>query len=282
MNNIKDKSDKTYKRESFIQRNELAFFFVLAYSITWVFNIIGILLIEIYYPFLVLGAFGPFIAAIITVSTTEGKDGLKEFFERFKRKMGFFWLILALLIYGGGLFIGTLIIIIYGVQVNNPYENVSLTIPILNYLVVFGVTTILTGGNEEPGWRGYALPKLLEKYKPIWSALILGIIWAFWHVPSIFLPTLQALIPFHIYFIHIALLSIIFTWLYLKTKGSVLYAIIYHGAINMLIGVLFDFISPTYEQFVLLMSILVLMEAVVAIGLIVIEREQFLNRSRIT
>ncbi|WP_420028571.1 CPBP family intramembrane glutamic endopeptidase [Halorussus lipolyticus] len=56
-------------------------------------------------------------------------------------------------------------------------ERVSLV------FVSFVTIALIGGGNEEPGWRGFALPKLQERYAPVPATLILGVVWAFCHLP---------------------------------------------------------------------------------------------------
>ena len=55
---------------------------------------------------------------------------------------------------------------------------------------------------EEPGWRGFALPRLQRRYGPLVGSLILGPIWAFWHLPIFWIPELSAHHPQHRYVCH--------------------------------------------------------------------------------
>lgn len=86
------------------------------------------------------------------------------------------------------------------------------------YLVTFLVTMFFLGGLEEPGWRGYALPRLQQRFSPLKATLILGVVWGLWHLP-LGLP--NTIIPF--------ILAFFYTWLYNKT-GSVLLAILLHAS----------------------------------------------------
>ncbi len=77
------------------------------------------------------------------------------------------------------------------------------------------------GGLEEPGWRGFALPRLLTRHTPFASSIVLGAAWALWHVPLFFAPAAsQSGFPFVWYFVNALALSIVFTWLYLKSGGT--------------------------------------------------------------
>lgn len=96
----------------------------------------------------------------------------------------------------------------------------------------FLLTALFTGGIcEEVGWRGFLLPELQKRFSPLSASLIIAPIWTFWHLPIYLngiLP-LASLVPF---FAMVIILSIIFTWLYNRTGGSVLLVVLLHAAVN--------------------------------------------------
>lgn len=89
--------------------------------------------------------------------------------------------------------------------------------------------------SEEPGWRGFALPRLQAKFSPLVASLILGVLWSFWHVPFKF-GGMDAASPADILveWILILLVNIIFTWLFNRTQGSILVAALIHPAMNVM------------------------------------------------
>ncbi|WP_254863054.1 type II CAAX endopeptidase family protein [Halovivax gelatinilyticus] len=93
---------------------------------------------------------------------------------------------------------------------------------------------ILTAGlGEELGWRGFALPRLQDRYNALLASLIIGVFWALWHFPLFFQPdSFQAQMGPTIYLIDGLTLSILFTWVYNSTGGSVLMAALLHGVYN--------------------------------------------------
>ncbi len=96
-----------------------------------------------------------------------------------------------------------------------------------------GLRTLLGGGlGEELGWRGFALPLLLERIGPRTASLLLGVLWTLWHAPGFF----QDGTPWWLLALAQALftvaLSFVFTWFYLRTGGSLSVAILLHGALN--------------------------------------------------
>jgi membrane protease YdiL (CAAX protease family) len=91
---------------------------------------------------------------------------------------------------------------------------------------------------EEVGWRGFALPYLLERWPALWSrigaGIGVGIVWALWHLPNFFLPGYphQGL-PFTAFFVLVVAYSILFTWLHLRTGGNLSVAVVFHAALNL-------------------------------------------------
>jgi membrane protease YdiL (CAAX protease family) len=102
-------------------------------------------------------------------------------------------------------------------------------------IVPIGLLIWLLGAYpEEYGWRGFALPRFLEKYSPLTASLILGAIWGIWHLPLRFIPTTTLyVIPFWQYFLQTIVLSILYTWLHKGTKGSVFIASLFHAFGNI-------------------------------------------------
>lgn len=92
---------------------------------------------------------------------------------------------------------------------------------VLPYLGTLVVVMLVLGGQEEPGWRGYLLPRLEARHGPVAATLLLGLVWGVWHVP-LYGP---------IGFVVPLLLAFLYTWLYNRT-GSVLLAVVLHGGLT--------------------------------------------------
>ena len=103
---------------------------------------------------------------------------------------------------------------------------------------------MLFGGGplgEEPGWRGFALPRLQHNNGPLWGTLILGLLWTCWHLPD-FLTSAQGggpgtgfnsfLINFPIFLVLVMSLAIILTWIFNNTRGSIFIALLAHASVN--------------------------------------------------
>ncbi len=110
---------------------------------------------------------------------------------------------------------------------------------LLIYLPSLLFVAMAGGGNEEPGWRGFALPRLQERYSPIRATLVLGALWAPWHLPLLFassgsshhLPIGGVLIMIVITLISIMGYAFAYTFLINRT-GSVLLCIVLHAGFN--------------------------------------------------
>ena len=93
------------------------------------------------------------------------------------------------------------------------------------WVPLFFYVLLLNALPEEYGWRGFALDRLQKKSSALSASLILGLIWALWHLPLFFIEgTTQAAIPMVQYMLQTVVLSIFYTWLYNNTGGSVLIA----------------------------------------------------------
>jgi membrane protease YdiL (CAAX protease family) len=104
------------------------------------------------------------------------------------------------------------------------------------YLMLLAtVLTTVTGGQagEELGWRGYALPGLAARIGMRGSSILLGLIWAFWHLPLFYIAGADTTgQSFPAYAIGVTGLSVAIAWLYSNTEGSLLLTMLMHAAIN--------------------------------------------------
>jgi uncharacterized protein len=96
------------------------------------------------------------------------------------------------------------------------------------------ILTLTDGLGEELAWRGFALPRLLTRYNALVASVVLGVIWALWHLPLLWTeggPMYQ--LPVWLLLLDVTAKSVLFTWVFLHTRGSVLIAMLFHGATNL-------------------------------------------------
>jgi len=105
---------------------------------------------------------------------------------------------------------------------------------LLGMALLFFLYNFIYGGlSEEPGWRGFALPRLQAKLSPLVSGLLLGLLWALWHAPlRVGGVGAQSLSDTLVQWTLIVLVSVIFTWFFNRTRGSILVTALIHPAMN--------------------------------------------------
>ncbi|WP_411966172.1 CPBP family intramembrane glutamic endopeptidase [Haloferax sp. YSMS24] len=108
---------------------------------------------------------------------------------------------------------------------------------VVEYPLFLGFIVLFGGGLEEPGWRGYLLPHLQDKYTALVAALLVGLVWAGWHLPLFFLSdTVQNGMPLWLYVAQLIALSVVLTWLTNAAGGSVVPAIVLHAGGNAILN----------------------------------------------
>ncbi len=135
-----------------------------------------------------------------------------------------------------------------------------------NFVFYFIIILPLSAFWEEIGWRGFLLPILQEKYTAIKSSIIIGFVWGLWHLP-IYLAINpygdKTIIFFLMMFIGCFALSIIATYLYNSTKGSLLTCILFHNAINSSAAYFFGNIKGEELRPLLIWILLLIVSAVI-------------------
>jgi len=217
----------------------LIMFFVLAYVIIWV-----VLLPILMFPqraeqldfLLMIAAYAPFLAAIITTLVYEGRAGLWIWMKSvFKWRIPFVWYLI------GGVLINFLFVALHiGLYIllgghivlaggDPPWYSYLVTFPIIVFLSFpFG-----SGLGEEAGWRGFALPKLLERFSPTVASIILGALWGLWHTPALLMSTWEGSSQGLLLFVYVIPLTIIMTWIYCKSYGSTIPVMLMHTGGNI-------------------------------------------------
>lgn len=105
---------------------------------------------------------------------------------------------------------------------------------------------------EEVGWRGYALPRLAGRFGLPGASVVLGAVWAAWHLPLFLIPgTDNYGKSFWAYLLAVTALSVAMAWLYWRTRGSLLITMLMHSAVNNTAGIVASPASPTGDSFTL-------------------------------
>ncbi len=216
-------------------RPPLLGFFTFAFAWSWVCWLLSAI-VKPQWPLLagvlfLVGGFGPSIAAIAVVSCVRGRNGLRGWLAHcLQWRVGWRWLALA--------FFLPLAVIALAAVAHVALGGTIAPSPALGHVLLaavnFGLVLLLGGPlGEEFGWRGYALPALQEHHSWRVASLILGVVWGLWHLPLFYIAdTVQSHIPFALFMVSTIALSILFAWLFNRTGGSVLSALVLHTAVN--------------------------------------------------
>lgn len=210
------RSSRGYARvASPIRRQPLLVFFVLAFAITWAPVPLGVFM-----------AAGPLLAALVVIAIVDGRPGLRELGSRMLRwRVGWQWyaaaigIPLAVVLGSGGANV------LLGAP-ESPFRDLGISGLVLIFALRLVVPVFAPIG-EEPGWRGFALPRLLADRSPFTATLILAPIVALWHVPLIFMAS-EDLAP--ILLVATVAVTFFYTWLFIHTGGSVFITILAHAA----------------------------------------------------
>lgn len=210
-------------RLGFVDRYPVLTFFVAMFGLSWGYWGLLALAVDtstISYWHTVPGLWGPAVASVV-VTWLLGND-VRTFLRRSLRlDVDRRWLAVAILV---PLAIGTALAL-----VKIGLGDVGLGVSVLSALLGL-VVAIFAGGSEELGLRGHAHPRLRDRYDGLRAGIVVGVVWAVWHVP------LQRLGvgfggPFVLFALSAVAISVLLGWLY-DTSGSVLLAVLAHAAID--------------------------------------------------
>jgi membrane protease YdiL (CAAX protease family) len=178
----------------------------------------------------IVSTFGPLVAAFIVTRLTKGREGVRKLWQRFwSIRLPGIWLLVSFLLPFLLIAVPRFIVVPLGY----PLDLGWLARPVLILGWLLNNFTRSGGMSEEFGWRGYALPRLQAKWNALVSSVILGVIWAVWHVPLWFLAgSSQQGTSFLLFMANLVLLSILYTWLVNNARGSILVAVVFHAIGN--------------------------------------------------
>lgn len=187
-------------------------------------------------PWKLFAAFGPSLAGLLVILISSGKKGLVNLLNdlfRWRVRGGWYLVSLAappalmLLSLGIHILLGG-----QGLMFNDPAE-IYRVIPV--FILVFFFSVL----GEEIGWRGFALPWLQKHNNALTSSLILGLIWAVWHIPLFWIPgDFHQQLSLFWFLLQTVMLTIFYTWVFNSTKGSLLIIMLLHASSNTAFGVL--------------------------------------------
>jgi membrane protease YdiL (CAAX protease family) len=213
---------------------QVRIFFLYAFAATWGIGLVGLILPRVFpsapafshtSPFFWMAAYSVSLIGIGMTAYYDGLPGLRRLFGRLLPwRAGPQWYVIVIGGYG---------LITFGaLHVARFYGVATASIPGPRAMLAgLGATLLFDVGpiGEEFGWRGFALPRILEKQSPMVGSVMLGTVHALWHVPLFFIATAsQSHLSFPLFEAGTISMAIIDTWLYLRTEANLLFAILVH------------------------------------------------------
>ena len=194
--------------------------------------------------------FSPTLSALLLTYSFRGKKATTDILKNFiKFKVNWSWYVAAAAL----LFVPLLISLVLSLFQIGGGSGVdpNLSFVSFNSWLIFN---FFSGPfAEEAGWRGYALPRLQAKYNSLIASLILGFFWTLWHVPLAFVTGADqaalGIFGWIIYTILVFTSTIILTWLYNNTKGSLVVVILAHYSFNLGSNIVVNMLGLVNNQF---------------------------------
>ena len=222
-------------------------FFIITFIWSWVIWILVALILNDVFsisadlpdkaktPILALGAFGPLAGVMLTLPKERGKGANREYLRTFLDfRLGWRAYIFSFMVLGGLNFIAWIVPEFFG------HDRLPMLLPSLWIFFPYLIMMILFGGGQEEfGWRGYAMPRLEEKYGLWIGNLILGTVWGCWHLPLWFIQgTGQTYMPFGGFVLFTIGSSYILSWIMNLARNKPFAGLYAHGISNALIPVI--------------------------------------------
>ena len=185
----------------------------------------------------IVSGFGPSMAGVTVVAAFSDRQGMRDWLSScFNRQVDWRWFAIAFLVPPVVMLMTLGLHISLGGVVPAPILATQIPLAIANFGLV-----LLVGGplGEEFGWRGYAMSALMARTSWRVASVIIGVVWGLWHLPLFFMiGTTQSHMPVLVFMINIVAGSVLFGWLFVRTKGSVLPALVLHTSLNTWAGLL--------------------------------------------
>ena len=280
-----------------MRRHPLLFFYLMTYAFAWLAWLPLILsqggrpLSPLHRTLIIvlitdLTLFVPTLSAFIMTNITEGKSGIGRLRRRYVLwRVGFWWYLFVLIGFPALILLSMLVL---------PGAIPAFRAPdpglVIEYLVSYVLIFILGGPlGEEPGWRGFALPRWQQRSGPLVGTLILGLLWGLWRLPLFLIPGYNGAgtsfvgisIPFIEFVIGITALAVIVTWVFNNTRGSLLLVMLliasFDTAFNTFVSRLFPSLpghAPVFQSLYIVLIVVALLIILATRGRLSYQRYQ--------
>lgn len=250
-----------------IEHRPFLYFLIFTFAISWFTGFPTVFVPGKFEDLSYLSNFGPALGALIVIGIVEGSDGIKRLIRSlFQWRVKFVWYLVVLL--GPALMMVTAVVLYYLFTGNGLARNSNNWFSALpqHLLMVVSIFIFMMIGiwGEEIGWRGFALPRLQKKYHPLLASLILGAIWAVWHLPLFFIEGSQQAQLGMTYFLLATLgYSILYSWIYNGSKESLFMIWLLHSMNNATVSYTMLYFKPLINEPVFSLAVLGLFDILV-------------------
>ena len=222
-------------------------FFALTFVVSWIFFIAGAagggafghpvpVLAELQSMLFFIGTVTPALVAIWLTARAEGRSALQSLLARVLHwEVAGRWYVLAILYMP----VVKLAVALSYRAINGAWPHFGNE----SWYLIIGAMVISTPvqAGEEIGWRGFALPRLASRMGFRGASVLLGVVWATWHLPFFYVPGIDMYgQSFPIFVAGVTAISVAMAWLYVRTNGSLLLTMLMHSAINQTVGLVGD------------------------------------------
>ena len=213
-------------------RRTLSLFFAIAFAITWT----AFILVAARVPvetasgtlLILLGAVSPGIAALSIIAWQDGRPGVRALLRR------------MLIVDVPGRYYAFAVFYLIAIKLTAALLHRVLlggwpafSVEALRLAPFAIVLSVPVQAGEEIGWRGFALPRLAERLGLAGASLVLGVVWAGWHLPQFYIDGADSYHQsFVVWSVQVVAMSVAFAWLYARSGGSLLPVMLLHAAIN--------------------------------------------------
>ena len=246
-----------------VTRHPLLTFFALTYAVSWSLWIPRAVLREdlpgaLSFIMMLLGSLVPSAVAILLVAVTQGRGGVRALLRRLIQwRVGARWYLVVLAVP---------LLVPCALLIGGSFPAAELAVPMVLSTFLFSIFPGSALG-EEIGWRGLALPHLQARHSALAASIALGPVWALWHLPLWL--TGAAGHPLGLYpafAVAVVAMSVLYTWIYNSTRGSLLIVVLFHATTNLPVSVFAEsLIGGTVPAFLIYVALLVVTTAVVVV-----------------
>lgn len=246
-----------------VARHPLLAFFALTYAVSWSLWLPLVVFRDrlpgaLGFVLMLLGSLVPSAVAILLVAAIHGRGDVRALLRRLLQwRVGARWYLVVLAVP---------VLVPCALLIGGAFPTTAIAISTVLSLFLFSIFPGSALG-EEIGWRGFALPRLQARHSALAASIALGAVWAPWHLPLWL--TGSAGHPLGLYpafAVAVVAMSVLYTWIYNSTRGSLLIVVLFHATTNLPISLFADaLLGGTVPVFLIYVALMVVVAAVVAV-----------------